>query len=53
MELHQLYQIGNVPIRYHIKMKAEASPFMPKYDQYLCDKKKRRAYLANNIEIYC
>ena len=34
MENHRLYRIRYVPIRYHVKVKAKANPFLPEYDRY-------------------
>jgi len=39
-ENHRLYRIGYVPIRYHVKVKAEANPFLPEFDQYFVNRKK-------------
>jgi len=32
--------IGYVHIRYHVKVKAEANPFLPEYDKYFCNRTK-------------
>jgi hypothetical protein len=34
------------PIRYHVKVKAEANPFLSEYDQYFCNRTKQKASLA-------
>jgi RNA-directed DNA polymerase len=31
---HRLYRIGYVPIRYHVKVKASANPYLPEFDKY-------------------
>ena len=49
-EHHRLYRIGYVPIRYHVKVKAEANPFLPEYDQYFCNRTKQRANLAKECK---
>ncbi len=43
---HRLYRIAYVPIQYHVKVKATANPFLPEYDQYFCNRTKRRAVLT-------
>jgi len=49
-ENHRLYRIGYVPIRYHVKVKAEANPFLPEFDQYFVNRKKRREDLAKECK---
>jgi RNA-directed DNA polymerase len=49
-ENHRLYRIGYVPIRYHVKVKAEANPFLPEFDQYFCNRIKRRQDLAKECK---
>ncbi len=49
-ENHRLYRIGYVPIRYHVKVKAEANPFLPEFDQYFCNRTKRRQDLAKECK---
>ena len=50
IENHRLYRIGYVPIRYHVKVKAEANPFLPEYDQYFINRKKWREDLAKECK---
>jgi len=45
-EYHRLYRIGNVPIRYHVKVKGDANPFLPEYDFYFDKRTKWREDLA-------
>jgi RNA-directed DNA polymerase len=45
-EHHRLYRIGYVPIRYHVKVKAEANPFLSEFDQYFSKRTNWRANLA-------
>jgi RNA-directed DNA polymerase len=49
-ENHRLYRIGYVPIRYHVKVKAEANPFLPEFEQYFCNRIKRRQDLAKECK---
>lgn len=49
-ENHRLYRIGYVPIRYHVKVKAEANPFLPEFDGYFCNRTKWRANLAKECK---
>ena len=49
-ENHRLYRIGYVPIRYHVKVKAEANPFLPEFDEYFLNRTKRRADLAKECK---
>jgi RNA-directed DNA polymerase len=49
-ENHRLYRIGYVPIRYHVKVKAEANPFLPEYDIYFDNRTKWRANLAKECK---
>lgn len=44
--VHRLYRIGYVPIRYHVKIKGDANPFLPEYDKYFFNRIKRRETLA-------
>ena len=43
---HRLYRIGYVPIRYHVKVKADANPYLPEYDKYFRNRKEKREKLA-------
>jgi hypothetical protein len=45
-----LYCIGYVPIRYHVKVKAEANPFLTVCDQYFYNRTIWRANLAKECE---
>jgi len=44
--VHRLYRIKYVPIRYHVKIKGDANPFLPEYDKYFSNRTKRREALA-------
>ncbi len=45
---HRLYRIGYVPIRYHVKIKADANAnaYLPEYDKYFSNRKEKREKLA-------
>lgn len=45
-ENHRLFRIGYVPIRYHVKVRAEANPFLPEFVDYFCNRTKLRIDLA-------
>ena len=49
-KMNDLYRIGYVPIRYHVKVKAKANPFLPEYDEYFCNRTKWRAKLAKECK---
>ena len=42
----RLYRIAYVPIRYHVKIRAAASPFFPEFDEYFEKRKNIRAKIA-------
>lgn len=46
IEHHRLYRIAYVPIRYHVKIKGEANPFLPEFDKYFFNRTKRREQVA-------
>jgi RNA-directed DNA polymerase len=43
---YRIYRIARVPIRYHVKIKRKASPYLPEYDIYFFKRKKWRENLA-------
>jgi RNA-directed DNA polymerase len=43
---HRLYRIAYVPIRYHVKVKSNANPFMQEWDTYFFIRRKWREDLA-------
>jgi RNA-directed DNA polymerase len=43
---HRLYRIAYVPIRYHVKVKANANPFLEEWDPYFFKRRKWREDLA-------
>jgi len=40
------YRIGYGPIRYHVKIKAKANPFLPQYDDYFKNRTNWRVNLV-------
>ena len=46
----RLYRISYVPIRYHVKVKSIANPYMPEFDKYFVQRKKWRANLAKECK---
>jgi len=47
---YRLYRIAYVPIRYHVKVKASANPFLPEYDGYFYNRTKWREQLAKECK---
>jgi len=43
---YRLYRIAYIPIRYHVKIKGEANPYLPEYDKYFFKRRKGREELA-------
>ena len=50
IENHRLYRIGYVPIRYHVKVKAKANPFLSEYDKYFYQRTKWRENIAKKCK---
>jgi RNA-directed DNA polymerase len=46
MVCERLYRIAHVPIRYHVKVKSIANPYLPEFDKYFFLRKKWREDLA-------
>jgi RNA-directed DNA polymerase len=46
IEHNRLYRIAYVPIRYHVKVKASANPFLPEYDKYFYQRTQWRKDIA-------
>jgi len=44
---YRLYRIAYVPIRYHVKVKSNANPFLPEFDKYFDQRKNWRIQLAS------
>ena len=49
-EQNRLYRIAYVPIKYHVKVKANANPFLPEYDRYFYGRTKWREDLAKECK---
>ncbi len=47
---HRLYRIGYVPIRYHVKVKADANPFLSEYVKYFYQRTQWRKDLAKECK---
>jgi RNA-directed DNA polymerase len=47
---HRLYRIGNVPIRYHVKISSHANLYLPEFDMYFFQRKIRRKFLAEECK---
>jgi RNA-directed DNA polymerase len=43
---HRLYRIAYVPIRYHVKIRSNANPFLPEFDRYFFFRQRRRREVA-------
>jgi RNA-directed DNA polymerase len=43
---HRLYKVSHVPIRYHVKIKSTANPYLPESDKYFFHRRKCREELA-------
>ncbi|TAJ06890.1 group II intron reverse transcriptase/maturase [Marinilabiliaceae bacterium JC017] len=50
IEHHRLYRIVYVPIRYHVKVKGDANPFLPEYDKYFYKRTMWRDDLAKECK---
>ena len=42
----RLFKAADLPIRYHIKVRAEARPYDPAYEEYFAEREKRRKLMA-------
>jgi len=43
---YRLFRIAYVPIRYHVKIKSKANPYLPEFDKYFFQRRKWREDLA-------
>ncbi len=50
IEHNRLYRIAYVPIRYHVKVKSKANPFLPEFDKYFFKRTKWREDLAKECK---
>jgi RNA-directed DNA polymerase len=46
IQAYRLYMIAYVPIRYHVKIKSKANPYLPEFDRYFFQRQKWREDLA-------
>jgi len=49
-QCHRLYRISYVPIRYHVKIKSNANPYLPEFDKYFFQRQKWREDLARECK---
>jgi len=49
-EHNRLYRIAYVPVRYHVKVKAGANPFLEEYDNYFYQRTRWREELAKECK---
>jgi len=47
---YRLYRIAHVPIRYHVKIRSLANPYLPEYDNYFFLRKACRDILAKECK---
>ena len=47
---YRLYRISYVPIRYHVKVKSKANPYLPEFDKYFFQRLKWREDLAKECK---
>jgi RNA-directed DNA polymerase len=47
---YRLYRISCVPIRYHVKIKSSANPYLPVFDKYFFQRQIWRADLAKQCK---
>ncbi len=50
IEHNRLYRIAYGPIRYHVKVKSKANPFLPEFDKYFFKRTKWREDLAKECK---
>ena len=50
IEYIRLFRIAYVPIKYHVKVKAKANPFLAEYDKYFYQRTKWREDLAKECK---
>ncbi len=50
IEHNRLYRIAYVPIRYHVKVKSNANPYLPEFDKYFFKRTKWREDLAKECK---
>ena len=50
VQCHRLYRISYVPIRYHVKIRSNANPYLPEFDKYFFQRKKWREDLSKECK---
>lgn len=50
IDIYRLYRIGHVPIRYHVKIRSQANPYLPEYDKYFFQRRACRDILAKECK---
>jgi RNA-directed DNA polymerase len=50
IDVYRLYRIGHVPIRYHVKIRSLANPYLPEYDKYFFQRRACREILAKECK---
>ncbi len=50
LSYQRLYRIAHVPIRYHVKIRSLANPYLPEHDQYFFLRKAKREILAKECK---
>ena len=50
IEHHRLYRISYIPIKYHVKVKGKANPFLPEYDKYFMKRRLWREDIAKECK---
>ncbi len=50
IDVYRLYRIGHVPIRYHVKIRSLANPYLPEYDKYFFQRRACRDLLAKECK---
>jgi len=47
---YRLYRIAYVPIRYHVKIRSHANPYLPEFDKYFSQRQAWRGILAKECK---
>ena len=50
LSYNRLYRIAYVPIRYHVKIRSHANPYLPEYDKYFSQRQIWRGILAKECK---
>lgn len=46
LKIIRLFRASDLPVRYHIKVRGDANPYLPEFAEYFADRKKRQKQLA-------